>query len=681
MRQCPDCEVKDRVVIAGKVFCANCGTPWQPADPNEAEQYAKEVESSKESTAPAAPPSSSPSTETPAPQETPNASSKVEIPATIPVPPPEKSLTPTVTETSKSVIAESAPEIPSEPTKSPEPIKPVTTPDNVKVEVPKPVIPEVIASPLGDIVAPASAQEAVKTDSISATNNNQTNNSVPAVPDSFGANVIIKKTADRLADHASIDKNSSINKFHQPATQISQRNQSNLPNEQATESVKSTLDSTTPVKSNTAESVIEKINQVPISVAPAVPTPTASPSSTPAPESSENKPNTEIKTEDLTANIGSELTDISSKNETIMSDSQFNELSKLDNKPTDIKPPTDSVTAPIDQSKTSPALQTNTSSEGTESAIITQTQPQQTSSVAPSAAIAPAPSVESTPVNPSSVPVSVATTAGAANVSKVMTDVVRTPKAIPASTPPNPLSSLASSPPTPTTPVVPVAAPVVDNTFKPTGSAALNLTQPASSVQPTAPMSPPSANDTTTVAGLTMSKEAAMKLALDSDSTGKSGEESVGKAFKPSSVALTLVGLLLIGAYIWQVNYPNLALKVAGNRANLAVSLPSYMPSGWKLTGPIQSRPGEVSYNLADEKKDREVAITTAKSEWDSQALADNFVATKSNSYLALQSQGLTVYVYGKNQASWVNSGKWYRIEGDSSGLSQDQIIKIATSI
>lgn len=43
MRQCPDCEEKDRVVIAGKVFCANCGTPWEPADPAEAAAYAQKT--------------------------------------------------------------------------------------------------------------------------------------------------------------------------------------------------------------------------------------------------------------------------------------------------------------------------------------------------------------------------------------------------------------------------------------------------------------------------------------------------------------------------------------------------------------------------------------------------------------------------------------------------------------
>jgi hypothetical protein len=153
------------------------------------------------------------------------------------------------------------------------------------------------------------------------------------------------------------------------------------------------------------------------------------------------------------------------------------------------------------------------------------------------------------------------------------------------------------------------------------------------------------------------------------------------KGLKASSVALSLVGLLLLGGYVWQVNYPNLALKVAGSKAGISANFPGYIPSGWKLSGNIQSTPGNISYNIANTKSDKAVQVSESKTSWDSQALAENYVAPKSDNYLALQAQGLTIYLYDGNQASWVNNGTWYRIEGSDHGLSQDQVIKLATSL
>ncbi len=151
-----------------------------------------------------------------------------------------------------------------------------------------------------------------------------------------------------------------------------------------------------------------------------------------------------------------------------------------------------------------------------------------------------------------------------------------------------------------------------------------------------------------------------------------------GLAPKIASVAVSAVGVILLGIYVWQINYPNLALKVAGSKAGISASLPSYLPNGWRIAGDIQSNPGNVSYNL--QSSSNKVAITQTKTDWDSQALAENYLQNKTNNYTAVQAQGLTIYLYN-NQASWVNHGTWYRIEGDNNGLSQDQLIKMATSL
>lgn len=153
------------------------------------------------------------------------------------------------------------------------------------------------------------------------------------------------------------------------------------------------------------------------------------------------------------------------------------------------------------------------------------------------------------------------------------------------------------------------------------------------------------------------------------------------KGLKPASIALTIVALFLVGAYIWQVNYPSLAFKIASAKAGVSASLPGYVPSGWKMLGDISTNPGTVSYALSSPDNSKKISITQSKTDWDSQALAENYVAPKAENYLALQAQGLTIYVYGQNQASWVNKGTWYKIETTDQSLTQDQIIKIATSL
>jgi N-acetylmuramoyl-L-alanine amidase len=109
--------------------------------------------------------------------------------------------------------------------------------------------------------------------------------------------------------------------------------------------------------------------------------------------------------------------------------------------------------------------------------------------------------------------------------------------------------------------------------------------------------------------------------------------------------------------------------------------MPSYLPNGWKISGDIQANPGSINYKLASADGDKSVSINEVRSDWDSQALAENYLSPNADKYTALQSEGLTIYIYNNNQASWVNHGTWYRIEGQDHGLSRDQIIKMATSL
>lgn len=167
----------------------------------------------------------------------------------------------------------------------------------------------------------------------------------------------------------------------------------------------------------------------------------------------------------------------------------------------------------------------------------------------------------------------------------------------------------------------------------------------------------------------------------DQAKTTEPKKKSATKVAKPVAIAVSIAALFATGAYIWKVNYPSLAFKIASAKAGISATMPGYVPAGYNLGGRIQTNPGTVSYSLLGNSNDNRISVTQTKTDWDSQALAENYVAPKAENYLALQAQGLTIYVMGKNEATWVNKGTWYKLDSKGQDLNQDQIIKIATSL
>jgi hypothetical protein len=107
--------------------------------------------------------------------------------------------------------------------------------------------------------------------------------------------------------------------------------------------------------------------------------------------------------------------------------------------------------------------------------------------------------------------------------------------------------------------------------------------------------------------------------------------------------------------------------------------LPSYNPGGFRLAGPISYSQGQITIGYKSNTDNREYQITQKKSNWDSESLLSN-VVTKNAGYQIARDHGLTIYLYGDGSATWVNSGVWYTIEGQSQ-LSSTQIQKIAASM
>lgn len=226
----------------------------------------------------------------------------------------------------------------------------------------------------------------------------------------------------------------------------------------------------------------------------------------------------------------------------------------------------------------------------------------------------------------------------------------------------SPIATTTSAPQSPiiTAPAPPLATPI------PAGQASMPLqtTSVASAFQPNQQQ-----------ASSTMPQAPAIET---SDNTQK--QSGSKKVLKPLGVVASIALLFVAGYYMWRVNYPSLSFKIASSKAGINATMPGYIPEGYGVKGNIQANPGSVSYSLVNQSN-KKIAISQAKSDWDSQALAENYVSPKAENYLAVQAQGLTIYMMGSNQASWVNKGTWYRIESPDQPLTQEQVVKLATSL
>lgn len=154
---------------------------------------------------------------------------------------------------------------------------------------------------------------------------------------------------------------------------------------------------------------------------------------------------------------------------------------------------------------------------------------------------------------------------------------------------------------------------------------------------------------------------------------------NLAATLKPSSVAITAVALAVMAGWIWAANYPAMTLKLASAKAGIEASLPSYVPPSFALAGPVSYSPGQVTIHFNSANGDA-LTLSQAKTNWDPRSLLENFVNQKTDKYLAVQDQGLTVYLYNGNQASWINKGIWYTIEGNNQ-LNREQILKIVNSL
>lgn len=140
-----------------------------------------------------------------------------------------------------------------------------------------------------------------------------------------------------------------------------------------------------------------------------------------------------------------------------------------------------------------------------------------------------------------------------------------------------------------------------------------------------------------------------------------------------------LAGVLLMGFFAIQ-NVPNLSMRVAAARAGVHASMPGYQPAGFGFKGPIQYGKGQVTISFASHTDNRNYSVIQKETRWNSDALLTNYVVAENKQYQTYIDRGRTLFIYDGSNATWVDNGIWYQVQGDSQ-MTTDQLVRIAASI
>lgn len=154
----------------------------------------------------------------------------------------------------------------------------------------------------------------------------------------------------------------------------------------------------------------------------------------------------------------------------------------------------------------------------------------------------------------------------------------------------------------------------------------------------------------------------------------------LGVSARAVAISSTVLAGVLLGGFFAVQNVPNLSMRVAAARAGFDATMPDYSPSGFSFRGPIQYNAGQVTISFRSNSDSRHYDITQRASNWNSEALLANFVSVNGQRYQSYEDRGRTLFIYGDSNATWVDNGIWYQLEGDSQ-MTTDQIIRVAASM
>jgi len=149
-----------------------------------------------------------------------------------------------------------------------------------------------------------------------------------------------------------------------------------------------------------------------------------------------------------------------------------------------------------------------------------------------------------------------------------------------------------------------------------------------------------------------------------------------GRALSISAASLAV--LLLVGFFAWQQKAA-LTMRYAASKSGVAATMPGYKPGGFNV-GKFSYSPGVVAVNFTNNSNGSSFALVEKSTSWDSAALRDSFVASRSRTYQTIDAAGRTIYTYGNHNATWVDNNVWYQVNSQGS-LTTRQLVNLAVSM
>lgn len=152
------------------------------------------------------------------------------------------------------------------------------------------------------------------------------------------------------------------------------------------------------------------------------------------------------------------------------------------------------------------------------------------------------------------------------------------------------------------------------------------------------------------------------------------------KVFKLSRTLAVMLSIALLGGYLTYINMPGLSVSIASAQAGVPATYPNYSPDGYRFSGPVEYKAGEVRLNFSANGGGKGYNIDQKVSGWNSVAVLDNLVAKDSNGQYEIEARnGITLYTYD-SKVVWSNGGVLYVISSEAP-LSRSQLLDIATSM
>jgi hypothetical protein len=157
-------------------------------------------------------------------------------------------------------------------------------------------------------------------------------------------------------------------------------------------------------------------------------------------------------------------------------------------------------------------------------------------------------------------------------------------------------------------------------------------------------------------------------------------EEHTPKKFRKLAFATASLSVILLCGFVIYQAVPAVKVKIASTQAGFTADLPSYSPAGYGMESDIAASTGEVTLAYNSRTDNKGYKVHQQPSNWNSQSLVNNFLLAENKPYQTYENNGKTIYIYDKTNATWVDGGIWYKIEGDAN-LTSDQLLRIANGL